>query len=81
MKYETEKNNHQDWLNKGPWYNIPIYLKLRGSMLDDFKTHARTDMYNLMCYLVAQDKTQPAYEDDGSSIEDSSIPKNATIKA
>ena len=19
MKYEIEKNNHEDWLNKGPW--------------------------------------------------------------
>ena len=20
MNYETDKNNNQDWLNKGPWY-------------------------------------------------------------
>ena len=24
MKYEIEKSNHQDWLNKRPWYNTYI---------------------------------------------------------
>ena len=24
MNYEMDKNNHQDWLNKGPWYNTFI---------------------------------------------------------
>ena len=24
MKYEIDKNNHPDWLNKGPWYNTAI---------------------------------------------------------
>ena len=33
-----------------------------------------------MCYLVAHDKIQLAYEDDGISIGDRSIPKNSTIK-
>ena len=28
MNYEMDENNHQDWLNKGPWYNISICLKL-----------------------------------------------------
>ena len=25
IKYETDKINHQDWLNKSPWYNTSIY--------------------------------------------------------
>ena len=34
-----------------------------------------------MCSLVAHDKIQPDDEDDEISIEDKSIPKNATTKA
>ena len=81
MKYEIDKNNHQYWLNKGTWYSTSIYLKLHGSIFEDFITHARTDRYNLMCYLVAHDKMQPNYEDYESSIGDISIPKYATIKS
>ena len=50
-------------------------------MFEEFITHARTDRYNLICYLVAHDKIQPAYEYDESSIGDRSIPKDATTKA
>ena len=81
MKYEIDENNHQDWLNKGPWYNTSIYFKLHGSMFEYFITHAKTDRYNLMCYLVAHDKIQPDYEDDKISIVHRSIPKNATTKS
>ena len=56
-----DENNHQDWLNKGTWYNTSIRLKLNGSMFEDFITHAITDRYNLMCYLVAYDKMKPDY--------------------
>ena len=42
MEYETNKTNHQDWLNKGTWYNTPICLKLHGSRFEDFITQART---------------------------------------
>ena len=76
-----DKNNHQDWLNKGPWYNTSICLKLRGSKFEDFITQARTYRYNLMCYLVAHDKLQLDYEDYESSLGDKSIPKYATPKA
>ena len=55
MKYDIDKSNHQDWLNKVPWYNTDIWLRLHGSLFEDFITHARTDIYNLMCYLVAHD--------------------------
>ena len=76
MKYEIDK-----LLNKGPFYNTSIYLKLHKSMFEDFITHARTDRYNLMCSLVAHDKIQPAYEYDEISIGDRSIPKDSTTKA
>ena len=36
MKYDTEEDNHPDWLNKGPWYNTVICYKLYGTMFEDF---------------------------------------------
>ena len=56
MKYEIDEVNHQDWLNKGPWYNTYICSRLHGSLFEDFITHARTDIYNLMYSLVVHDK-------------------------
>ena len=56
MKYEIDKSNHQYWLNKCPWYNTDICSRLHGSMFEDFITHARTNRYNIMCYLVVHDK-------------------------
>ena len=56
MNYEMEENNHQDLLNKGPWYKTSICSKLHGSRFEIFITQARTDRYNLMCSFVAHDK-------------------------
>ena len=76
-----DENNHQYWLNKGPWYNTSICLKLHGSRFEDFITRSRTDRYNLMCSLVAYDRLQLYYKDDESSIGYSSIPDNETTKS
>ena len=51
MKYETEKINHPDWLNKFPWYKISICSNLHGSLFEDFIKHARTDIYIISCVL------------------------------
>ena len=56
MKYEIDESNHQDWLNKGTWYNTEICSRLHGSLFEYFITHVRTDRYNIMCSLVAHDK-------------------------
>ena len=81
MEYEINtKNNHLDWLNKRPWYNKKICYKLHGIKFEDFITQARTDLYNLMCSLVAHDRLEPDYKDDESSIGDREIPNDATIK-
>ena len=74
------KSNNLDWLNKGTWYNKNICYKLHGIKPEDFIIQARTDQYNLMCSLVAYDRLQPYYEDDGSSIGDRAIRNDATIK-
>ena len=58
------ETNHQDWLNKVPWYNTSICLKLHGSRFEGFITQARTERYNLMCSLVSHDKLQLYYEDE-----------------
>ena len=63
MKYEIDKSDHPNWLNKGSWYNTDICSKLHGKLVEDFITHARIDRYNIMCFIVAHDKTQPSYED------------------
>ena len=75
-----DKTNHQDWLNKVPWYNTIICYKLHGSRFKGFITQARTDRYNLMCYLVAYDSLQLDYKDDEIIIGDKAIPDDATIK-
>ena len=61
MFYEMDESNHPDFLNKCPWYNTSICLRLHGSLFEYFITHARTYGYNLLCYLVAYDTKQPAY--------------------
>ena len=75
-----DKNNHQDWLNRGPWYNTSICLKLHGSRFEDFITHVRTDRYNIMCFFVVYDRLQLDYKDDESSIVDREIHDDAKIK-
>ena len=58
MEYEIDESNHQYWLNKGPWYNTAIYSRSHGSMLEDFITHARTDI--LLNYVrVPRQRTAP----------------------
>ena len=54
---------------------------MHGSRFEDFITQARTDIYNLMFYLVSHDKLQLDYKDDERSIGDRSILDNATTKA
>ena len=58
-----EESNHQDWLNKGPWYNTYICSNLLGSLFEYFIAHTGTNIYNIMCCIVAHDKKQHEYED------------------
>ena len=80
MNYEMDENNHQDFLNKGPWYNTFICSKLHGSRFEDFITQTRTYRDNPMCSLFAHDRLQLDYKNDESSTGDMSIPDNATTK-
>ena len=67
-------------MNKGPWYNTSICLKLHGSRFEDFITQARTYRYNIMCSLVAHNKLQLDYKYDEISIGDRAISDDAAIK-
>ena len=35
MEYEMDETNNQDWLKKGPWYNISICSNLHGSIFEE----------------------------------------------
>ena len=80
MEYEMSKTNHQDWVNKVPWYKTSICSKLHGSRFEDFITQARTYRYNLMCSLVDHYRLQLDYKDDESIIGDRAITDYATTK-
>ena len=82
MKYEIDKSNHPDWLNKGTWYNIDICSELYGKLFEDCISHKRTYRYYLMCSIVAHKKKR-SYEDEDEerSIRDMKIPKKTTIEA
>ena len=64
MLYEMDESNNPNWLNKYPLYNTSICSRFHGILFRNFITHARTNRYNIMCYLVAHDKKQPSYEDE-----------------
>ena len=82
MDYENfSQRETVDWFDKGPWYNKSICSKLYGTTFEGFIKQARTDRYNIMCYLVAQDRLQTNYQEDDISIGDKVIPKNATVDA
>ena len=50
------ETNHQDWLNKGPWYNTSICSKLHESRFEDFITQKRTDPYSLLSVSIVKEK-------------------------
>ena len=54
------------WFDKGPWHNKNICSKLYGTTFEGFIKQARTDRYNIMCSLVANDRLQDNYQDDES---------------
>ena len=82
MDYDNFKNSKNlEWFDTGPWYNKNICSKLYGTTFEDFITQARTDRYNIMCYLVAHNRLQENKTDDESSIDDRVIPNDATVKA
>ena len=81
IKYGMDEINHPNCLNKVTWYNTSICSRLHGIIFEDFITHAVTDRYNILCYMVAHDKKQPAYEYYESSIGNRLISKHVTTES
>ena len=50
LKYDTTKND-PNFMTDSPWYNTSICKKLHGKVFEEFIRNARTDRYNLMCYI------------------------------
>ena len=81
MDYDKYTNsNHLNWFDTGPWYNKNMCTKLHGIKFEYFITQARTDQYNIICYLVAHDRLQTDYNDNERSIGNREIPNDATVK-
>ena len=65
----------------GPWYNKYFCKKLRGKLFEGFIRNARTDRYNIMCSIDANEKEHQAYSRDGSSGGGCQLPKHSTTEA
>ena len=80
LEYDIDKHN-PNWFTNGTWYNTYICTKLNGTVFEKYIRNARTDRYNLMCYIDAHEKQKPSYFDDGSSGGGKSIPSNSTTES
>ena len=56
MKYDIEKNNHPDWLNKGQWYNKAICSKQYVTVFKFSIRNDRTDRYNIISSITENDE-------------------------
>ena len=55
LKYDMDILN-SDWLTGSPWYNTYICKKLHGKLFEGFIKNARTDRYNIMCFIDAYER-------------------------
>ena len=77
LKYDMDIQN-SDWLTGGPWYNTSICKKLHGKLFEGFIINARTDRYNIMCYIDAYEgEHQSSSCDDSISGGGCPLPKNS----
>ena len=65
---------HIEWQG-GPWYNIFICEKLHGIVFEEIIRNSRTDRYNFICYIDANEKKPPEH-DDGISSGGYTLPSN-----
>ena len=81
LKYDMEIQN-SDCMTGGPWYNTSICNKLYGKLFEAFIINARTDRYNIMCYIDAYEiENQSSRCDDGISGGSCLLPTNSTTEA
>ena len=56
LKYDMDIQN-SDWLTGGPWYNTSICKKLHGKLFEGFIINIIPDIYNIICYIDAYEKS------------------------
>ena len=49
--------HHLDWMKGGPCYNTSISLKIHRKMFKGVIINARTNRYNIMCYIDVHEKS------------------------
>ena len=54
------KNNNPNLITCGTWYNTSICKKIHAKVFEEFIRNARTDRYNIMCYIDANEKENPS---------------------
>ena len=65
-----------------PFYNTFICKKLNGNVFDAFIKNARTDRYNIMCYINAYErKNESSSCDDGRNGGGCLLPTSSTTEA
>ena len=75
-----EKHNSY-WITGGPWYNTLVFKKLHGTVFEEFIINARTDRYNLMCFIYAHEKKNLSEHDYGNSGGAYPTPSNSTTES
>ena len=67
LKYDMDILNSY-WLTGDPWYNTSIFKKSHRKLFEGFIINARTDRYNIICYIAVYEREhQSSICDDGSS--------------
>ena len=80
MRYEIDKMNHPDWLNKVPWYNKDIFQ----SCMEDYMKileHMEELVDIISCVLLLHTIKNPSNEEKEISIGDRLIPKHVKTEA
>ena len=69
---------NSELMTVSPQYNTYTCKKLHVNVFDGFIRNARTDRYNIMCYVYAHEKNNPSEHDDGNSCGGYPLPSNST---
>ena len=80
LQYDMDAKN-SEWTTGGPWYNTNICKKLHGKVFEVFIRNARTDRYNIMCYIGSHEKDHQSSCYDGNSGGGCTPPSNSTTES
>ena len=66
LKFDIDKHN-SEWITSFSWYKTYICKNLYGKVCEVFIKIARTDRYNIMCYIDYHEKLHQSSCDDNIS--------------